>query len=167
MIAHPPDRRQKKTQHHNCVWYSKYIDMYNQNLFPARTKNWHNSTTGKKVPPAHAKRGQVPLAHAKRLFWLNYCRKSYVLPKPPRCTVGFAQNKDTVRFCSYVGRTELDIWIFVSERKSELSYGAHHEIFFKRDIARWWPLCITLRVHFFETRDPKTCHRLETPHSID
>jgi hypothetical protein len=29
--------------------------MYNQNLFPTRTKNWHNSTTGKKVPPAHAK----------------------------------------------------------------------------------------------------------------
>jgi hypothetical protein len=30
--------------------------MYNQNLIPARTKNWHNSSTGKKVPPAHAKR---------------------------------------------------------------------------------------------------------------
>jgi hypothetical protein len=30
--------------------------MKNQNLFPARTKNWHNSTTVKKVPPAHAKR---------------------------------------------------------------------------------------------------------------
>ncbi len=30
--------------------------MWNQNLFPTRTKNWHNSTTGKKVPPAHAQR---------------------------------------------------------------------------------------------------------------
>ncbi len=30
-----------------------YVSMYNQNLFPAKTKNWHNSTTGKKVPPAH------------------------------------------------------------------------------------------------------------------
>ncbi len=45
-----------------------HSSMYDQNLFPARTKNWHNSTTGKKVPIAHVKRGQVPPAHAKRVF---------------------------------------------------------------------------------------------------
>ena len=46
-------------------------------------------------------------------------------------------------------------------------YGAHHEIFLKRDIARWWPLRSTLRVHFLQTRDPKTCDSLITPYSID
>ncbi len=63
----PPEPK-KLTQHHNCMVLQVYSSMYNQNLFSARTKNWHNSTTGKKVPPAHAKRGQVPPAHAKRLY---------------------------------------------------------------------------------------------------
>ncbi len=48
-------QNQKNLHNTTTVWYSKYIrSMYNQNLFPARTKNCHNSTTGKKVPPAHA-----------------------------------------------------------------------------------------------------------------
>ena len=62
----PPEPK-KLTQHHNCMVLQVHSSMYNQNPFPARTKNWHNSTTGKKVPPAHAKRGQVPPAHAKRV----------------------------------------------------------------------------------------------------
>jgi hypothetical protein len=49
-----------------------HSSMYNQNLFPARTKNRHNSTTGKKAPQAHAKREQVPPAHAKRVYLLLY-----------------------------------------------------------------------------------------------
>jgi hypothetical protein len=50
----PPEPK-KLTQHHNCMVLQVHSSMYNQNPFPARTKNWHNSTTGKKVPP-HAKR---------------------------------------------------------------------------------------------------------------
>ena len=56
----PPERK-KLTQHHNCMVLQVHSSMYNQNLFPARTKNWHNSTTGKKVPPAHAKQVYVTL----------------------------------------------------------------------------------------------------------
>ncbi len=52
----------------NCMVLQVHSSMYNQNLFPARTKNWHNSKTGKKVPPAHAKHGQVPPAHAKQVY---------------------------------------------------------------------------------------------------
>ncbi len=62
----PPEPK-KLTQHH--VWYSKYIVVCTTKiLFPTRTKNWHNSTTGKKVPPAHAKCGQFPPAHAKQVY---------------------------------------------------------------------------------------------------
>ena len=67
--------RKKLTQHHNCMVLQVHSSMYNQILFPARTKNWHNSTTGKKVPPAHAKRGQVPPAHAKRVY--SFLRLSF------------------------------------------------------------------------------------------
>ncbi len=35
----------KLTQHHNCMVLQVHSSMYNQNLFPTRTKNWHNSTT--------------------------------------------------------------------------------------------------------------------------
>ncbi len=63
----PPEPK-KLTQHHNCMVLQVHSSMYNQNLFPARTKNWHNSTTGEKTPPAHAKRGQVPPAHTKRVY---------------------------------------------------------------------------------------------------
>ncbi len=63
----PPERK-KLTQHHNCMVLQVHSSMYIQILFPTRTKNWHNSTTGKKVPPAHAKRGQVPPAHAKQVY---------------------------------------------------------------------------------------------------
>ncbi len=65
-IYFPPEPK-KLTQHHNCMVLQVHSSMYNQNIFPARTKNWHNSTNGKKVPPAHAKHGQVPPAHAKRV----------------------------------------------------------------------------------------------------
>ncbi len=67
----PPEPK-KLAQHHNCMVLQVHSSMYNQNLFSARTKNWHNSTSGKKVPPAHAKRGQVPPAHAKRVC-LSVC----------------------------------------------------------------------------------------------
>ncbi len=46
--------------------------MYNQNLFPTRTKNWHNSTTVKKVPPAHAKR-VYRLVWAKKVTLAAIC----------------------------------------------------------------------------------------------
>ncbi len=62
-----PQEPKKLTQHHNCMVLQVHSSMYNQNPFPARTKNWHNSTTGRKVPPAHSKRGQVPPAHTKRV----------------------------------------------------------------------------------------------------
>ncbi len=70
VIPHPPDRWLELffSARNSDRVLQVHISMYNQNLFPARTKNWHNSTTGKKVPPAHAKRGQVPPAHAKRVF---------------------------------------------------------------------------------------------------
>ncbi len=55
-----------------------YKSMSNQNLIPARTKNWHNSTTGKKVPPAHAKQvyfflrlSFCPSVRAKRGIFLE------------------------------------------------------------------------------------------------
>jgi hypothetical protein len=63
----PPEPK-KLTQHHNCTVLQVHGSMYNQNLFPAGIKNWHNSTTGKRVPPAHEKRGQVPPAHVKRVY---------------------------------------------------------------------------------------------------
>ncbi len=63
----PPEPK-KLTQHHNSMVLQVHSSMYNQNLFPASTKYWHNSTTGKKVPPAHEKREQVPPAHAKRVY---------------------------------------------------------------------------------------------------
>ncbi len=62
----PPEPK-KITQHHNCMVLQVHSSMYNQILFPARTENWHNSTAEKKVPPAHAKRGQVPPTHVKRV----------------------------------------------------------------------------------------------------
>ena len=40
----PPEPK-KLTQHHNCMVLQVHSSMYNQNLFPAITKNWHNSTT--------------------------------------------------------------------------------------------------------------------------
>ncbi len=45
----PPEPK-KLTQHHNCMVLQIHSSMYNQNPFPAKTKSWHNSTTGKKVP---------------------------------------------------------------------------------------------------------------------
>ncbi len=58
----PPEIK-KLTQNHNCmVGCPKYISsMWNQNLFPTRTGNWHNSTTGGKGLPAHAKRMYLTL----------------------------------------------------------------------------------------------------------
>ncbi len=35
----PPEPK-KLTQHHNCMVLQVHISMYDQNLFPARTKNW-------------------------------------------------------------------------------------------------------------------------------
>jgi hypothetical protein len=46
--------------------------MYNQNLFPTRTKNLHNSTTGKKVPPAHAKHGRFLQPTRRECFTIFY-----------------------------------------------------------------------------------------------
>ncbi len=69
-IDRAPTRQttKKLTQHHNCMVLQVHSSIYNQNQFPARTKNWHNGTTGKKVPPAHAKLGQVPPAHVKQVY---------------------------------------------------------------------------------------------------
>ena len=54
----PPEPK-KLTQHHNCMVLQVPSSIDNRILFPARTKNWHNSTTGKKVPPAQAKHGHA------------------------------------------------------------------------------------------------------------
>ena len=39
--------------------YSKYV-CYDKNSFPPEPKSWHNGTTGKKVPAAHAQLSLLP-----------------------------------------------------------------------------------------------------------
>jgi hypothetical protein len=62
-------RQNQKNQHNTTtIWYSKYIAVCTtKTYFPPEPKTDTTAQLEKKVPPAHAKRGQVRPAHAKQV----------------------------------------------------------------------------------------------------
>jgi len=106
-------------------------------------------------------------------FWFTIHMDSWFWRIIDRICLGWIQlglhkRRLWYNFSSYVGRTELCIWMFVSRTEIRtLRYHAHHVIFLKRGIAQWCPLRIPLQIRILQTRDPKTCNSLKTPHSID
>ena len=127
-------------------------------VWPMRQQN-HWKTTNTQKTPSDGNRSTMIFC---KFVYLCIHQQNHSLQ------LGLHKRRLAYNFSSYVGSTKLCIWIFVSRTEIRtFRYRAHHGIFLKRGITRWCPLRIPLRVHFLQTRDPKTCDSLVTPYSID
>jgi hypothetical protein len=149
--------------------------MYNQNLFPARTKNWHNSTTGKKVPPAHAKRVYLflclsfrPSVRAKRVELKSVTEKQETpvenfskIKKPDKYYLG-NQTKFSIFF-------EKQSWLYgcrsiQSKKELVFSYVGFKEDWFYYKESSWyfWETIVTVR-YSYKINFPTTRKKLTQP----